>query len=230
MRFNRLFPKPFEAYKFWDYYLTGFSRRDQPLHPDEVPGQQFDTARRACAKVLRSQGRPRFLVKITGWSRIDLFDRLFPDARFVFLEREHRSVVSSWVKAGWLDVTSEPRTDKWQWGEVPDDYYRLWRRLGGGPVLSAAMKIQLDLDDIRSSLDRVPGRYLRLRYEDLIHDPIGRVHSFLEFCDLSVDPEFDTLLMQTAFRDTTNKWKHYLSEDQGNRVLEFFSGVEHRHA
>ena len=38
------------------------------------------------------------------------FDRIYPDARFVFLQRDPRSVVSSWIKAGWLDVTSAPDT------------------------------------------------------------------------------------------------------------------------
>jgi len=226
VRFNRFFPKPFEAYKFWDYYLPGFRRRNQPPTPDEIPEECFEAARRACEKLLKSQGRPRLLVKITGWSRIDLFNRLFPDARFVFLEREHRSVVSSWVKAGWLDVTSAPRTERWQWGDVPETYYQLWCELGGGPVLSAAMKIQLDLDDIRGSLGHVPGRYLQLRYEDLISDPIGQVHSFLEFCDLSVDPRFDALLLQTAFRDTRDKWKRNLSEDQAKIIVEFFNRTE----
>src|SRR5688572_8637320 len=30
------FPKPFEAYKFWEAYLPGFSRRDRPLTADDV--------------------------------------------------------------------------------------------------------------------------------------------------------------------------------------------------
>ena len=52
---------------------------------------------------------------------------------FISLRRDPRAVVSSWIKAGWLDTTSPPDSDDWQWGEVHPALLELWEELGGGP-------------------------------------------------------------------------------------------------
>lgn len=223
VRHARAFPKPFEAYRFWDHYLPGFSRRDRPLTADDVPDQGIDPVRRAVSQVLRAQRRPRFLGKVTGWSRIGYLNRVFPDARFIALKREHRSVVSSWAQAGWLDVTSDLDSERWQWGEVPDHYRRLWRELGGGPILSAAVKVQLDLDDIERNVEQVPDRCFELHFEELISRPRESLRAVTEFCGLRWDDRWDAEVSGLRFHDPTGKWKRYLSEEEGDRLLEFFA-------
>ena len=220
------FPKPFEAYKFWEAFLPGFSRRDRPLTADDVPEEGIEPARRTLARLLRYQGRSRLLVKVTGWSRMAYFDRIFPDARFVSLRREHRAVISSWIQAGWLDVTSAPSTPGWQWGEVPPAYLAAFHDLGGGPILSAAVKIQLDLDDIRRNMALLPGRCHELDYDDLIAQPIESLRAMTDFCGLAWDQRFERAMRKMAFHDTRNKWKKFLSPAEGDLVLEFFRRVE----
>ncbi len=80
-------------------------------------------------------------------------------------------MVSSWVQARWVDVTSSLDSAQWQWGRVPTAYRRLWDELGGDPILSACVKIQLDLDDIRENTKRFKARCFGLQYEDLIPEP-----------------------------------------------------------
>ena len=220
------FPKPFEAYKFWERFVPGFSRRDRPLEATDVPQEGVEPLHRTLASALRWQGKPRLLAKVTGWSRMAYFDRIFPDARFVFLKREHRAVISSWIQAGWLDVTSAPRTDEWQWGEVPDAYYRTWKDLGGGAVLSAAVKIQLDLDDIRRNIALLPGRCHELDYDDLIAHPRDSLRELTESCELKWCGPFDRRVRGLHFFDTRAKWKKFLSEEEGERVVEFFHRVD----
>ncbi|MQA75721.1 MAG: hypothetical protein GEU88_15500, partial [Solirubrobacterales bacterium] len=76
------FPKPFEAYRFWEHYLPGFSRRDRPQTADDVAADGIEPVRRATARIVTVQRRTRLLVKVTGWSRMAYFDRIYPDARF----------------------------------------------------------------------------------------------------------------------------------------------------
>lgn len=222
------FPKPFEAYRFWEYYLPGFTRRDAPLTADDVVEAGIAPVRRAVDDILRAQGRTRFLVKVTGWSRIAYFDRLFPDARFVFLNREIRSVVSSWVKAGWLDVTSGLDTGAWQWGEVPALDRQIWDELGGGPILSAAVKIRLDLDDIRRNIALFPERSHELQYEDLIARPEEELRALLDFCELEWTSGFERVLAEHTFYNPADKWRRHLSAEDAERVLEFFVRTEQR--
>lgn len=223
------FPKPFEAYRFWESYLPGFSRRDRAPRPADVPREGIEPVRRVLEQVLDHQGRSRLLVKVTGWSRIGYFNEIFPDARFVWLNREHRAVVSSWIKADWLDVTTALDSPDWQWGPVPDLYRRLWSDLGADRVLSAAVKIRMDLDDIRANIHQVPERSYTMQYEELIADPRGALEGLLDFCELPRRAAFFERIEKRTFYDPSDKWKQHLSTDEAHRIVEFFRRAEQRH-
>lgn len=216
------FPKPFESYRFWERYLPGFSRRDKPQTAEDVPLEAVPVVRKVVARLLAHQGRPRFLIKVTGWSRIAYFRQIFPDALFIFLNREPRSVVSSWVQAGWLDVTSGLDSDNWQWGEVADSYRRLWHELGATPLLSAAVKIQLDLDDIAKNMAQFPDSCYSLQFEELITKPIPELRQLLAFCQLPWTAQFENEIRAKSFYNPINKWRRYLTEREGEIIQEFF--------
>ncbi len=218
---SKAFPKPFEAYRFWEHYLPGFSRRDRPQTASDVHEPGIEPVRRATAQVLSCQRRERLLVKVTGWSRVAYFDRIYPDARFVSLRREPRAVVSSWIKAGWLDTTSAPDSDEWQWGEVEPSLLELWDELGGGPILSAALKIHLDLADIATNLTVVPGRWREIWYEDVIRKPEPALRELCDFAGLDWTPRFKSEVESMGFYDPSGKWRRHLDEADGDRVLQF---------
>jgi hypothetical protein len=217
----KAFPKPFEAYRFWEHYLPGFSRRESPQVPEEIDPGMIEAVREATRRVLRFHGRDRLLVKVTGWARMAYFDRIYPDARFVFLQRDPRSVVSSWIKAGWLDVTSAPDTASWQWGPVPEEYLSAWSDLGGGAQLSTALKIRLDLDDIAANSALQAGRVHELSYEDLISKPDPSLRAICSFAELPWTPGFAKTVAETEFYDSTKTWQKHLTTAEGDRVLEF---------
>jgi hypothetical protein len=220
------FPKPYEAYDFWEHYLPGFSRRDRPQTVADVPEAGIEPVRRATAEILRRQRRERLLVKVTGWARVAYFDRIYPDARFVSLRRDPRAVVSSWIKAGWLDTTSAPDSPEWQWGEVEPGLLGVWEELGGGPVLSAALKIHLDLADIASNLTVVPDRSFEVWYEDVIREPEPALRKLCFFAGLDWTPQFASEVESMGFYDPSGKWRRHLTEADGERVLEFLARAD----
>jgi len=215
------FPKPYEAYRFWEHYLPGFSRRDRPLTASDVYEPGIEPVRRATAQILRRQRRERLLVKVTGWARVAYFDRIYPDARFISLRRDPRAVVSSWIKAGWLDTTSPPDSDEWQWGEVEPALLEIWAELGGGPVLSGVLKIHLDIADITANLAMVPGRWREVWYEDVIREPEPALRELCEFAGLDWTPRFASEVESMGFYDPSGKWRRHLTEEDGEQVLEF---------
>lgn len=226
LKHRRAFPKPFEAYRFWESYLPGFSRRDRPQVPEEIDEAMIEPVRAATGRVIRYQGRKRLLVKVTGWARMTYFHRIYPDARFVFLQRDPRSVVSSWIKAGWLDVTSAPDSPEWQWGEVPEPYLEAWSGLGGGPQLSTALKIRLDLDDIAANSALLDGRVHQLAYETLIRKPEEALGEICRFADLPWSASFARAVASMDFFDSTQTWRKHLSDEEGERILEFMRRTE----
>jgi hypothetical protein len=222
----KAFPKPYEAYRFWEHYLPGFSRRERPQTASDVHEPGIEPVRRATAEILRRQRRERLLVKVTGWARVEYFDRIYPDARFISLRRDPRAVVSSWIKAGWLDTTSPPDSDEWQWGVVEPSLLQLWGEFGGGPVLSATLKIHLDLANIAANLPAVPGRWHEVWYEDLIREPEPALRKLCAFSDLDWTPQFASEIEAMGFYDPSGKWRSHLTEADGERILEFLSRAD----
>jgi len=226
IKLMKAFPKPFEAYRFWESYLPGFSRRERPQVPEDIDHSAIEPIRRATSAILSYQGRERLLVKVTGWARMTYFDRIYPDAHFIVLHRDPRSVVSSWVKAGWLDVTSSPATPSWQWGDVPPEQFAAWEELGGDPLLSTALKIRLDIDDIAANAAELPGRVHELTYEELIKSPESTLRQLCEATGLAWTPNFSKAVDASEFFDSTRTWRKHVSEADGERILEFMRRTE----
>ncbi len=226
IKHTRWFPKPFSPYRFWDRYLPGIARHDRPLVPSDVPGASIEPLRREVARILRLQGRTRFLMKVTGWARMAYFDRVFPGLRFIHLRRRPISIVASWLKAGWLNVTGEIGSDEWEWGHVPEEYMEIYRAMGGGPVLSAAVKTQLDIDDIRRNVALFPGRVYELDYEDMVKDPMPYFRETLRFCELEWSDEFERIVLEAGIRDFADRWKQQIPAEQASAILGFFDRVQ----
>ncbi len=222
VKHTRYFPKPFSPYRFWGRYLPNVARHDRPLTAADVPDAAIEPLRRTIAAVLRYQGKPRFLMKVTGWARMDYFDRVFPEMRFIYLRRDPIAVMASWINAGWLNVTSEPETPGWEWGEVPPQYMSIWRELGGGPILSAALKTQLDRDDLRRNATMFRDRCFELDYENLVEDPMTSFRKTLDFCKLEWDREFEAVVKSTMILNYSTKWKKQIPGEEGERVSAFF--------
>jgi hypothetical protein len=92
---------------------------------------------------------------------IPFLARLFPDGRFVHLVRDGRNVALSYA-----DVPFGPKTVA--------RAAELWaKRVSDGITAGRALE---------------PGRYLELRYEDLVVDIEGRARELTEFLDLPFDP------------------------------------------
>ncbi len=123
--------------------------------------------------------------------RIPFIDALFPDARYVFLQRDGRDNVNSLINA-W-------RTPRYRTYELPEPHsipgadprwwkftlYPGWRADTSGPLeVVCAKQWKLSYDHALTALRAVPKqRQIDVRYESLVQHPedeVGRIMSFLE--------------------------------------------------
>ena len=93
-------------------------------------------------------------------------------------------------------------------------------------MLSTALKIRLDLDDIEDNAGELPGRVHELTYEDLIRNPEPTLRQLCEFAGLPWTRTFEEAVRRREFFDSTSTWRKHLDEDQGERVLEFMRRTE----
>ena len=92
-----------------------------------------------------------------------MLGRLYPRARFVHVVRDGRAVAASLVRQRWVDpATGEPI---WYCKDL-EGASRYWVEV---------------VASVRQQAAQVPGRYLELRYEDLVQDPRSAMRHVLAF-------------------------------------------------
>jgi Sulfotransferase family len=114
------------------------------------------------ASYAERQGKPRWGDKTPIYvKRMRLIADVLPEARFVHLIRDGRDVALS----------------------------RRRRGMGAGkPMAHAATRWRRRIELARKQAKRLRGRYLELRYEDLVADPEPCLRSVCELCELEFDP------------------------------------------
>jgi hypothetical protein len=161
------------------------------LGPDDVRPYERRYLAWAIVALARPAGR-RFLDKTPRNSlRLPYLDALFPDAQYVFVQRDGRATVSSLITA-WRErehpayVLPIP----FHIPGVPDRAWHFilppgWRAYGGRPLEDVcALQYTTATEAIlafRAPLH--PARFVDLRYEDVLSDPAGqmeRVHQALD--------------------------------------------------
>jgi hypothetical protein len=182
---------PGEAHEVWeaDYHpaLRGWS--SNALDASDVEDRPADAIRRSFFLVA---GRKKRLIDKTPRNsmRVDFMEALWPDAHYVFLQRDGRDNVNSLINA-W-------RTPRYRTYELPRAHsipgvdpkwwkfvlYPGWRSDTAGPLeVVTARQWHISNDFALASGKKVdPRRWVTIRYEDLVEDPvaeIGRVLSAL---------------------------------------------------
>lgn len=132
----------------------------------------------------------RFLEKTPKNSlRIPFFDRLFPDAQFIFLWRDPReniaSIIEAWQSGAWITY---PQLSDWDgpWSLLlPPE----WRALRGKPFADiAAFQWECSNRIILDDLARMaPERWCVVEYSNLVRDPTATVRRLCDFAGIRFD-------------------------------------------
>ncbi len=168
----------------------------------------------------RSQGKPVFLHKYTGWSRVGFFSRIFPEARFVHVVRDGRAVANSWLQMPWWDGYRGP--ENWLWGSLAEPYHREWIESKYSYPRLAAIGWKVLMDGFeRAALELPPQRYLEVRYEDFLADPRTTTETILSFLGLSWTGAFGRHLeRQRIHRSRSRAFERDLSPRQLDEIQE----------
>ena len=110
-----------------------------------------------------SQGKVRWGDKTPYYTPdIDVLNQIFPQAKFIQVLRDGRDVALSQRDVGWLSNNSFVLAQDWRWKTTV--CHKVGRSLG-------------------------PGRYLELRYEDLVREPEANLRKACEFLGEEFDPQ-----------------------------------------
>ena len=150
--------------------------------------------------------------------RIEFLDRVFPDARFIYLSRPPRAEISSMIDA-WRSGGFATYPDLPDWEGIPWSLLLIpgWRDLIGKSVQEiCAAQWEYTTNKILDDLDRVaPGRWTVANYHRLTADPSSEVARLCRFAELSWDDPLDgplPLSRHTLTPPAPEKWRQNSTE------------------
>jgi hypothetical protein len=167
--------------------------------------------------------------------RVPFLLEVFPDAQFIFLQREPRANLSSmmqaWRAKGWITYRQLPG---WPgpWSLLLPPGYE---RLQGRPLEEVvAFQWRVANETILDDLADLPReRWTTVRYESFIADPRTEIAKLLEFAGLAMDARLEEYLARplplskhTQTRPDPDKWKQNAQEIE--RVMPTLEAVSAR--
>ncbi|HET8600140.1 MAG TPA: sulfotransferase [Segeticoccus sp.] len=175
------------------------------------------------------QGTSVFMHHVTGWPRVGLLRKAFPDARFVHVVRDGRAVANSWLQVGWWDGYAGPAN--WYLGPLPERERAVWDESRRDFVVLAGLGWQLLLDAFDTARSQVPpGQWMDLRFEELIAAPRANISRLLGFLDLDWTAAFEAGFARHTFeRGRGTAWQRDLGPAAIHRLEEAIGDSLTRH-
>jgi hypothetical protein len=155
----------------------------------------------------RQAGRDRWLVELpVSEFFVDDIVRAVPDALFVEIVRDPRDVLASKKtrRQGVWGPNGRYRPEQRAVKHLEKAYDPLWDALSWKSTVLA----------LRRAAARWPGRFLTVRYEDLVADPEGRVREVCSFLGMDFDPD----MLNVAWCNTAERRKP--EGDRGEGIVQ----------
>jgi hypothetical protein len=128
-------------------------------------------------------GRRVFMHKFTGWPRARLLAEVFPEAKFVHVVRDGRSVANSYVQVRWWQ--GYRGVPGWTFGYLSEEELSAWAATEySWPYLAGLewMRLMAAFEAAKQEIGWE--RWLDVRYEDLVARPLKETTAILRFTDL----------------------------------------------
>lgn len=207
---SRLVPRPTENYRLLNAATDHVFTRPAPLTEADVTEDARRRLRAVVARHLAASGRPRFVMKHTGFPRVRYLRAIFPDARFVHVVRDGRAVAASLCAVDWWSGEGH-----WGWGALTPAQARAYADSGYHELALAALYWQVLMGHLRAARDHAPpGQLLEVRYDHLVADPVGTVRRITDFAGLSFPGPFEAAIAGTAMTSDDTRWRKTLTPDE----------------
>lgn len=141
----------------------------------------------------QDDGRPVFMHKFTGWPRARLLAAVLPEARFVHVVRDGRSVANSFLQVRWWQ--GYRGVPGWTFGDLSEEENREWEATDHSWTYLAGLEWKRLMDAFEAARSEIgPERWLDVRYEDLVARPREETIAVLRFSGLGAWDGLDRTL------------------------------------
>jgi hypothetical protein len=190
---------PSEGYRILDRRVSpAISTPFRDLTEEDATPWLAGRFRRFFEERAHEQERPVFIHKFTGWPRARFIDAVLPEVRFVHVIRDGRAVANSLLQMPWWQGYGGP--SRWGWGPLSGADELAWEHSGRSFPVLAALEWKVLMDAFALAEASVnPERWLEIRYEDLVGDPVATTKQLLEFLGLDWSTAFEGRFQRYRF-------------------------------
>lgn len=218
---NRYTFKYSEAYRMWNY-LSGpeeeFSRSfllDAVLSPEKI-----ESIRSYFERVVKYQGKERLVFKITGPARLEYLKQIFPDAKFIRIQRNHIATISSFIKVGFWKSRGY---NKLWWNGAYTQEEEAWAQDNSeDPVALSAFQLSRIEEVTNKSLNELDLELLDIDYSNFVNNPEAIISEILKFSDLDEDTACFDYLKYNKIVDRNKADHEYFNEKDLETIRYFF--------
>jgi hypothetical protein len=201
-------PRPYaiECYPAWEL-CCGEKFRFDFLIDAKASEAEKEKAIELTHRVMKYQGKSRFVAKITGPTRISYLNSIFPDALFINIVRDGRAVVNSLMKVSWWKKGGGFDKPWWRNG-LTDEDLNTYQRYDKSPIVLTAIqwrRIMLVARQEAAMID--PSRYIEVRYEDALQEPFSYIDKLADFSQLPRSKKVhDYITTKSSLKDMNFKF------------------------
>ena len=218
--FRKLFPYSVEAYSVWEKHCGEKFLFDYLLNQTASSNEKREIEK-AILKVLKFQGKSRFLAKITGPSRITYLKSIFDDAIFIHVLRDPKAVVSSLLKVDFWKRQMGLKKPWWRNG-LSEESLTEWKRSGKDSIVLAAIQWREIIKyawDEKSNIHS--NDYFEIKYEEFVENPIETLKYIMKRLNLDYSKDIDRYIMTYGkVKDMNYKFKQNLQTSELKKIMQ----------
>jgi len=209
---NRFLPKTSEAYKLWSklFFEENFGRLS--LFSKIPSSVAINKANSYISKLLRAQGKNRFIAKLTGPPRINYLQAAFPDAIYIDIIRDPCATIASLMRTDFWEAKGK-YTPAWD-GILNEKEIRIWEEYDSSPLVVTALQWNAISRATHREQSETNAQLLRIKYEDFINNPMSELKKILSFAGLKDSQKIEKYIFSMNYESTNYKYKELLKQEE----------------
>ncbi|MCC5848198.1 MAG: sulfotransferase [Verrucomicrobia bacterium] len=212
-------PHPAEDTDFWEHYLPKFNvdpKSPRIPGPDDVSDEEAKRCLDAVNEIQIQQNKDFFVAQYNEWPRVEMLRKVFPEAKFIQLQRDPRSVAFRLAKS-WEKEKSETTlwTEREAWKEImPESLRARFDDLADTPLNFAGVMVRWWHERYKQEFQGIPDEdWLSLAYADLLSHPQKTVARALKFLGMKTSPRIKRYVKYHQIQDKNQRLRKDLTDD-----------------
>lgn len=222
-------PEPARGAAFWEHYLPGFTPSDEDPYipgPEHLQEAEVERAREAVKDICHIQRRQIFVAEYSGLPRIRLLRAVFPEAKFIQVLRDPRSVAYQMVKRdNGEDHTQWAEREKWAQLLPPVLQARL-ADLPFTPLNYCGVLVRWFHELYKAEMSELPETdRMEVAYTDLLSRPNPTLKKVLAFANVQQTKRFNYYLKFHDIQNSNQRTNRNLNSTETEELAIAVSGI-----